>query len=89
MAQKQPNAWRLYDMLGNVTQWTADWYDANYYSQSPSQDPRGPTSGVARVKRGGSWFHTSDSVRVSDRDRADPAKHRFYYGFRCAGEALP
>ena len=86
VGQKQPNAWKLYDMLGNVWEWTSDWYDQDYYSQSPSQDPRGPSSGTYRVMRGGSWNDFARLVRVSDRGVCLPAVRDNDVGFRCAGE---
>jgi formylglycine-generating enzyme required for sulfatase activity len=90
VGQKQPNAWNLYDMLGNVWQWTADWYDAGYYMQSPSQDPRGPSSGSYRAGRGGSWIVSAESVRASVRYFNGPNLREFdYFGFRCVGEADP
>jgi len=51
-----PNAWGVYDMHGNVTEFVQDWYDANYYRNSPGADPPGPGSGKERVLRGGSFF---------------------------------
>jgi formylglycine-generating enzyme required for sulfatase activity len=53
--QKLPNLFGLYDMLGNVWEWTADWYDEVYYLNSSAFDPTGPTSGRFVVVRSGSW----------------------------------
>ncbi len=49
------NGYGLYDMAGNVWEWCWDLFDSSYYSTSPGSDPRGPTSGSARVDRGGCW----------------------------------
>jgi formylglycine-generating enzyme required for sulfatase activity len=87
VGQKQPNAWKLHDMLGNVWEWVGDWYDANYYSQSPPQDPRGPSSGKYRVLRGGSANDLPLSMRASYRFKIDPGVGLYYFaGFRCVGE---
>ncbi len=83
---KVPNAWGLYDMLGNVWEWTADRYDGSYYRSSPSTDPAGPASEEERVLRGGSWGVAPAGVRVSFRFRYAPAYRIVYIGFRCAGE---
>jgi formylglycine-generating enzyme required for sulfatase activity len=89
VAQKRPNAWNLYDMLGNVWEWVNDWFGVNYYPVSPERDPRGPYSGQLRVPRGGSWYSiVPGNVRVSKRGRNDPAFRNPVIGFRCGGEVF-
>lgn len=81
--QKRPNAWGLYDMLGNVWEWTADWYGP--YPGGRVNDPRGPASGQIRVLRGGSWGNGPAFVRVSVRSGNEPENRSNVVGFRCAG----
>jgi len=88
VGQKRANGFGLYDMLGNVCEWVNDWYDENYYKNSPSQDPAGPTSGMLRILRGGSWDYTPRNVRVSGRHMLMPPGGSNYDGFRCGGEVF-
>jgi formylglycine-generating enzyme required for sulfatase activity len=86
---KKANLWGLQDMLGNVWQWTIDWYDEKYYANSPSKDPTGPAAGKYRVLRGGSWIYDSRYLRASDRVRGEPDYRFAYIGFRCIREVIP
>ncbi len=86
-AQKQANAFGLYDMLGNVWEWVNDRYDANYYQNSPSQDPPGPSTGRDRVLRGGSWVYGPRFIRVSYRRSDPPRTYDDSVGLRCVGQA--
>jgi len=87
VAQKRANGFGLYDTLGNVWEWVSDWYDTNYYQNSPSQDPTGPSSGQYRALRGGSWGDLARSVRVSIRNYVSPWTRGNVFGVRCVGEA--
>ena len=64
---KAPNAWGLYDTSGNVWEFVSDWYDEDYYADSPAADPPGPSSGPGRIRRGGGWYYNAYSCRVSKR----------------------
>jgi len=72
------------DMAGNVWEWVADWYDAEYYAQSPARDPRGPDTGRLKVMRGGCWKSGASSLRVSCRKAELPETWAPNVGFRCA-----
>ncbi len=74
----------ILDMAGNVSEWVADWFQANTYLESLYKNPIGPTSGEFRLIRGGSWFHSARSLRVSSRLWNYPDLQADTLGFRCA-----
>ncbi len=72
------------DLAGNVWEWGNDWYDSEYYRTSPSRNPQGPTSGEARIVRGGSWGGGSGGARGANRHGVVPGGTNNSLGFRCA-----
>ena len=88
VGQKQPNAWGLYDMHGNVWEWCQDWFDRDYYENSPNTDPQGPASGYSRILRGGSWSHDADICRSANRHHQPPIFGHNNYGFRLVREEI-
>lgn len=83
------NGFALHDMAGNVAEWVADLYDADYYVESPTVDPAGPTEGRFRVIRGGGWHSGPNCIRVAYRNALPPGWIDFAVGFRCARDAPP
>ena len=71
------------DMAGNVQEWVADWYDSDYYSSSPHDNPTGPVSGNFKVLRGGSWGGGARYVRGAYRYNVSASVRSHFIGFRC------
>jgi formylglycine-generating enzyme required for sulfatase activity len=86
VGEKQPNAWGLHDMHGNVFEWVHDVYDA--YPAGDVVDPLGPAAGVHRVNRGGSWGSGARRARAALRYGNDPDNRNNNFGFRPA-RSLP
>ena len=88
---RRPNAWGIHDLYGNVSEWCQDAYQEDYYAQSPSENPRGPSDSAEnnrRVMRGGSWKSSVEMCRVTFRQGqqtgdSDACFFTDFCGFRC------
>lgn len=73
----------VYNMAGNVFEWTGDWYSASYYEISPGVNPAGPSSGDLIALRSGGWNSSQSNVRTANRDVSGPEYMNHLLGFRC------
>lgn len=79
----EPNPWGLHGMIGNVAEWTQDWYGGSYKKES-EHNPQGPATGQYKVIRGGSWANGPLRARSANRDWDTPIYRHDTVGFRCA-----
>jgi len=80
----EPNAWQLYDMIGNVWEWCDDWFDAKFYHKSPTENPCNSADSSNRVVRGGSWRNAAGYCRAAYRSRDTPTHMSGTLGLRLA-----
>jgi formylglycine-generating enzyme len=80
-----PNGYNLFDVIGNVWEWVADWYQPDVYADKLRHNPAGPGDGMLRVLRGGAWVvHEPRMLRVSYRHKVPPDTYAYSIGFRIA-----
>lgn len=89
----QPNGYGLYDTAGNVFEWVSDWYQYDYFINSPVNNPKGPESGeyhwgqVTKVIKGGGWYLCECYLRPANREPGEIERHDHGLGFRLALDA--
>lgn len=81
-----PNGYGVYDMDGNVMEWVADYYERNYFENSPLEDPQGPRTGTSRVNKGGNWYGSPTDCRCAFRGFSGQDMSFWNLGFRVALE---
>ena len=82
VGEKLPNGLGIYDMSGNLKEWCQDWYNMNYYQISPKNNPKGPSTGLRRIARGGHYKRIEEQVRTSYRDGDLPDDQKVRISFR-------
>ncbi len=89
VGRRKPNALGVYDLHGSMWEWCVDRYGGDYYSVAPINDPQGPSDGLLRVLRGGSWFRYGRYARSAYRHSAHPDATSSDFGFRVVINAGP
>jgi sulfatase modifying factor 1 len=84
-ASLRANPFGLFDMYGNVAEWCHDYYDSNYYENSPADNPRGPEAGKKRVIRGGSWADRPEKLSSTRRNSDLPTTPDICLGYDVYG----
>lgn len=84
VGQDPANGYGAHNMGDLVHEWCKDWYASDYYRNSPDRNPQGPTNGVRRASRGGSWRHSIKVTRCAARSSIPPNRTFTDYGFRVA-----
>ena len=74
----------VHDLIGNVAEWTADWFESEYYQTAPQANPAGPSEGRLKVVRGGSFLNPEEYLRAANRLDYSPETRASLFGFRCA-----
>ena len=87
VGSKKPNPFGLYDVLGNVWEWVEDWFSKEYFKISPIKNPKGPSTGRFKVKRGGSQANLISHIKSHTRYRAPVNRRHYINGFRIAFSA--
>jgi sulfatase modifying factor 1 len=82
--EKGKSPYGIYDVAGNVWEWVADWYEADYYHKSPTHNPQGPETGKYKAVRSSGWQGETPQVRVFTRIKSLPTDRNNSTGFRCA-----
>jgi len=82
--EKGKSPYGIYDVAGNVWEWVADWYEADYYHKSPPRNPQGPETGKYKAVRSSGWQGETPQVRVFTRIKSLPTDRNNSTGFRCA-----
>ncbi|MBI1790719.1 MAG: formylglycine-generating enzyme family protein [Acidobacteria bacterium] len=83
VAQYPPNGFGISDMAGSVSEWTADWFEREYYRSSPAKNPAGPEAGEYKAIRGGGWPDSAERITVFFRNWVRPNQKTPNLGFRC------